>query len=229
MQRLRKLAPALVLVVGLALVLLLDLHTYFSIDALREHRAVLLDFTSSRPVVAVGGYCLIYAAAVAVSAPGGALLTLAGGFLFGAVLGTICTVTSATVGATLVFLAARTAFSDLLRARAGSTIERMREGFARNALSYLLFLRLIPAFPFFIVNLVPAFLNVPLRIYVLGTFIGIIPGTFVYSLIGSGLGEVFDRNEPFSIANVLDGEIVLGLVGLGIMALLPILYRRWKR
>ena len=228
MHRLRKLVPVVILLAGLGLVLAFDLDAWLSIEALREHRADLLAFTSGRPVLSAAVFCGVYALATAVSAPGGALLTLTGGFLFGAVAGTVLSVTGATTGATLVFLAARTAFSDLLRARAGSTIERMREGFARNALSYLLFLRLVPVFPFFIVNLVPAFLGVPLRTYVLATFIGIIPGGFVYALIGSGLGGIFDRDEPFSIASVLDGTIIAGLVGLGIMALLPVLYQRLR-
>lgn len=229
MQRLRKLVPVLILLVGLGLVLAFDLDDWLSIDALREHRAVLLEFTTSRPVLSAAVFCGVYALATAVSAPGGALLTLTGGFLFGAVAGTVFSVTGATIGATLVFLAARTAFADLLRARAGSTIERMREGFSRNALSYLLFLRLIPVFPFFVVNLVPAFLGVKLRTYVIATFIGIIPGGFVYALIGSGLGEIFDRNEPFTVASVLDGTIIAGLVGLAIMALLPVLHQKLRR
>ena len=137
--------------------------------------------------------------------------------------------TGATIGATLLFLAARSAFADLLRARAGSAIERMRAGFQENALNYMLFLRLIPAFPFFLVNLVPAFLGVRLSIYVIGTFIGIIPGAFVFALVGSGLGEVFERGGELSLESVLSTEIILGLAGLAILALLPILYRRLRR
>jgi uncharacterized membrane protein YdjX (TVP38/TMEM64 family) len=137
-------------------------------------------------------------------------------------------VIGATCGATALFLAARTALGDYLRARAGSTIKRMEEGFRQNALSYLLVLRLIPLFPFFLVNLVPAFLGVSLPVYVVGTFFGIIPGTFVFALIGAGLGSVFDSMQEFSLQGALTPQVIVALVGLAILSLIPVAYKYWK-
>lgn len=221
--------PALVLVAGLAAALALGLDEYLSLDTLREHRAALTRLVEESYPAAALGFCAVYAAATALSVPGGTFLTLTGGFLFGAVAGAAFSVTGATAGAVLVFLAARTAFAGLLRARAGSAVERMRRGFQENALSYMLFLRLIPVFPFFLVNLAPAFLGVRLAVFALGTFVGIIPGAFVYALVGAGLGEIFDAGGEFSIASVLSLEIALGLAGLGVLALLPIAWKRLRR
>jgi uncharacterized membrane protein YdjX (TVP38/TMEM64 family) len=166
---------------------------------------------------------------IALSVPGGAVLTIAGGFLFGSILGTVLVVIAATLGATLVFLIARSALGDPLRARAGPFLQRMEAGFQENAFNYLLVLRLIPLFPFWIVNLVPAFLGVPLRTYVLGTLIGIVPGSFVFASVGAGLGSVLDSGQEFSPSSVLTPQIVIALVGLAVLALLPVAYRKWRR
>ena len=153
----------------------------------------------------------------------------AAGFRFGAVSGTIYGIGGATVGATGLFLAARTALGEPLRARAGPSLHRLEQGFRKNALSYLLFLRLIPLFPFWLVNLVPAFLGVPLRTYVIGTAIGIIPGCFVYASVGNGLGAVFDAGETPDLGIIFKPDILIPIVGLAILALLPIAYKRFKR
>ncbi|MEQ8355735.1 MAG: VTT domain-containing protein [Kiloniellaceae bacterium] len=171
---------------------------------------------------------LLYAAATALSLPGGLVLTVAGGFLFGVALGTAYVVVAATLGATAVFLIARSALGDLFRAKAGPFAQRMEEGFRENALSYMLMLRLIPLFPFFVVNLAPAFLGVPLRTYVAGTFFGIIPGTLVFILAGAGLGSVFDQGGGLTLEKVLTPQIITGLVGLSLLSLLPVVYKRMR-
>ena len=168
----------------------------------------------------------IYAAATALSLPGGAVLTVTGGFLFGGLIGTFWVVLAATIGATAVFLVAKTALGDSLRRKAGPFLKRMEAGFQENALSYLLVLRLIPLFPFFIVNLVPAFLGVGLRTYVIGTFVGIIPGSFVFASVGAGLGSLLDQPGELSLAGVVTPEIVIALVGLSLLSLLPVAYKK---
>ena len=155
-------------------------------------------------------------------------MTITGGFLFGQWLGTTYVIFAATIGATILFLAARTALGDVLHAKAGPFLQKMEAGFQENALSYLLVLRLIPAFPFFIVNLVPAFLGVSLRVYVIATFVGIIPGTFVYATVGAGLGSIFDAGGEFSAGSILTPEIITALIGLAILALLPVAYKKVK-
>jgi uncharacterized membrane protein YdjX (TVP38/TMEM64 family) len=219
--------PLLVLGLGLALFFAFDLQRFLSCAALAQHNEMLHAF-AARPWAPLG-FVLIYALAVAFSLPGGAVMTVAGGFMFGQVLGTAYAVVAATLGATALFLIARTALGDLLRARAGPAIKRMEAGFQENALSYLLVLRLIPLFPFWLVNLVPAFLGVSLRSFVIGTFLGIIPGTFVFATIGAGLESVISQGEACSLAGALTPQVVMALVGLALLALLPVAYKWIKR
>jgi len=206
----------------------LGLDQYLTFEALREHRATLTGFVSSYGVLAIAAFVGIYATATALSLPGGTVLSVAGGFLFNSILGTAWVVIGATIGATIIFLIAKTAFGDALRVKAGPSLRKMEQGFQENALSYLLVLRLIPLFPFFVMNLVPAFLGVRLSTYVIGTFIGIIPGAFVFASVGAGLGSVFDSEGSFSPAGVLTPQIITALVGLAVLSLLPVAYKKWK-
>ncbi|HEX5796211.1 MAG TPA: TVP38/TMEM64 family protein [Geminicoccaceae bacterium] len=225
---LARLWPLAVLALAIGAVFVLNLDRFLTFDALREHRETLTAFVADNTALAALCFVAVYAAAIALSVPGGAVLTIAGGFMFGSLLGTGLVVVAATLGATLVFLIAKTALGDPLRAKAGPFLKRMEAGFQDDALNYLLVLRLIPLFPFWIVNLVPAFLGVPLRTYVLGTFIGIIPGSFVFASVGAGLGSVLDSGQEFSPASVLTPQIVIALVGLAVLALLPVAYRKLK-
>ena len=222
----KRLIPVAVLVLGLIAFFVFDLDRYLSFEALSQNRVALLDWVETYGVVAALIYMLVYAVAIAFSLPGGAVLTITGGFLFGSIVGTLCVVIAATAGATALFLIAKTSFGDALRTKAGPALQKMQEGFQEGALSYLLVLRLVPLFPFFLVNLVPAFLGVSLRVYVLGTFIGIIPGTFVFATVGAGLGSVFDQGGTFSAAGILTPQIITALVGLAVLALIPIVYKK---
>ena len=224
----KRLLPVLALIAAGVAIFALDLDRFLTFEALRENRHLLMSFVDERAFLAAGLFVLIYAAATAMSLPGGAILSIAGGFLFGAWLGTLYIVVGATIGATAVFLIAKTALGDALRARAGPWLKSMEAGFQENALSYLLVLRLVPLFPFFVVNLVPAFLGVSLRTYVIGTFVGIIPGAFVFAFTGAGLGSVFDSSETFSPAAVLTPEVIVALTGLALLSLLPVAYKKFK-
>jgi uncharacterized membrane protein YdjX (TVP38/TMEM64 family) len=137
-------------------------------------------------------------------------------------------VIGATIGATAVFLAARYAFADLLRGKAAPWLKKMEAGFRENAMSYMLVLRLVPIFPFWLVNLVPAFLGVPLRIYVIGTAIGIIPGVIVYTLVGDGLGALFEAGEDLDLRIIFQPRILAPILGLAVLAVMPIICKRWK-
>lgn len=226
---LKRLIPLFILVAGLILFLALDLQRYVSFDTLSEYRETLTRWVADHALLAGLVYMLVYAVVIAFSLPGGAVMTIAGGFLFGIWIGTALTVVGATVGATGVFLAARTGLGDPLRARAGPALRRMEAGFQENAMSYLLFLRLIPLFPFWLVNLVPAFLGVKLRTYIIGTFFGIAPGSFVYASVGNGLGAILERGERPDLGLIFNPEILLPLVGLAVLALLPVIYKKVKR
>jgi uncharacterized membrane protein YdjX (TVP38/TMEM64 family) len=146
-------------------------------------------------VLVAAAYLAVYVVAVAVSFPGASLITIVGGFLFGAVLGAALTVVAATAGASVIFLAARTSVGTALRARAGRFTDRLAKGFEANAFSYLLFLRLVPLFPFWLINVAPALFNVSLSTYVVATALGIVPGTFAYTLLGSELGGLIEAQE----------------------------------
>ncbi len=228
-QGIRRWLPVLAIALGAALFFAFGLQRYLSLDALKANRDWLYWQVANHLILVLAVYALVYAGIVALSLPGATVLTLAGGCMFGQWLGTGVTVIAATIGATLLFLAARTAFGDLLRARAGPWLTRMHDGFKANAFSYLLFLRLVPAFPFFVVNLVPAFLGVELGTFVLATFIGIIPGTFVYTSVGAGLKSVLDSNGDFSLGSVLTPQISTALIGLALLSLLPVAYKAWRK
>lgn len=224
----KRVLPIAVLAALVGVAYWLRVDQYLTLDTLRDNRAALLAFVEENKLVAALSFVSAYAAAVAVSLPGAVILTLAGGFLFGVVGGAALTVIGATIGAAALFLIARSAFGDVLRAKAGPFVTRMADGFQENAFSYLLFLRLVPAFPFWAVNLAPALLGMRFVPFVTATAIGIIPGTTVYSAFGAGLGQVFDAGGEVNLSDVFSPPLVAGLIGLGILSLLPIFLKRWK-
>ncbi len=224
----KRFAPVFILALGTGAFFGLRLDRFVTFEALRENRALLMDFVHAQEARSIVLFVLTYAVSTAFSLPGAAVLTIAGGFLFGAWLGTASAVVGATTGAIVVFLIAKTALGNALRAKAGSAFEKMETGFQENALSYLLLLRLIPIFPFFLVNIVPALLGVSLRTYAIGTFVGIIPGAFVFASVGAGLGSIFDMEEDFSPGAALTPEVIMALVGLSLIALLPVVYKKVK-
>jgi uncharacterized membrane protein YdjX (TVP38/TMEM64 family) len=229
LTRIKRLLPLAVLLGGLAAFFILGLERYLRFDTLRDNRHVLLALVEQYGLLAACAYMALYVLVVVFSLPGGAVLSITGGFLFGTLWGMVYSVISATLGATLLFLIARTSLGDLLRAKAGVWLQKMQAGFQENALSYLLVLRLVPLFPFFVVNLVPAFLGVALSTYVLGTFVGIIPGAFVYASVGAGLGSLFEAGEELRARSILTPQIIAALVGLAVLALIPVAYKKFTR
>lgn len=220
--------PLVLVAAAMAAVFIFDLDRFLSFQALKENREFLLAWTTeNRTLAAIGfisGYCIM----VALSVPGAVWATLAGGFVFGTVIGGVYVVTGATLGATAIFLIARYALADMLRAKTGNAISKMKTGFNENALSYMFVLRLVPLFPFWLVNLVPAFLDVRLRTYVIGTFFGIIPGSVVYVSVGAGLGSVFEQGGKPDLGIIFTPEILLPILGLAALSLVPIFYKRFK-
>lgn len=228
----RSATPILGIVAAAALGLVL-LRDTLSFEALRDNREALLAWRDANFAHAVAAYAMTYVAVVSCSLPGGTVMTLAGGFLFGLALGTGLTVVAATAGATLLFLAARAGFGDVLRRRLEAAdgqglLARIDKGLRENEVSYLLILRLVPAVPFFVANLAPAFLGARLRVFVLTTFVGIIPGTAVYTWIGSGLGAVFARGETPDLGIIFDPVVLGPLLALAALAGAPIVLRRLR-
>ncbi|MDG4718989.1 MULTISPECIES: TVP38/TMEM64 family protein [Thalassospira] len=225
----RRLLPLIILICGLVGAWASGVLDLLSFDTLRDNRELLQDLVSSKPTLSILGFMGIYVIAVALSLPLGSILTISGGFLFGAVLGTTYVVSAATLGAVIVYLAARYAFYDVMHNKAGSAIRKMEHGFAENAFSYLMVLRLIPIFPFWLVNLVPALLGVPLRSFILGTLLGIIPGTFVYASIGDGLGALFDQGKTPDLGVIFEPRILTPIIGLAVLALMPVACKKLRK
>lgn len=195
-------------------------HRYLTLESIKSHRDAMLQFTQAHFAAALAIAFVAYAGAVAFSLPGALVLSLATGFVFGRWVGTVLVVIAATTGATILFLAARYIFADAARRRLGALGERINAGFTENAFNYLLFLRLVPAFPFFLVNLAPAFTSIPLRTFVLATFIGIVPGTFVFVNLGETLGRID------SLQGLVSWETLAAFALLGAFALVPVVLRK---
>jgi uncharacterized membrane protein YdjX (TVP38/TMEM64 family) len=209
---------------GLLVAYALGLHDYLSLEALRRSDADISVFVADHRLMAALLYAVIYIAAVAVSFPGASFLTIAGGYLFGAAFGTALALVSATIGATLIFLIARTSLGSLLADRAGPRMQRLRAGIQRDGFFYLLFLRLAPIFPFWLVNLAAALFGMRLPAYVLATAIGVLPGTFVFSYFGQGLRSALgSEGSPVTVG------LFVAFALLALMALIPVLVRRWLR
>lgn len=223
---LARLLPLGLIILAAAAFFLTGAYRYLSLETLRDHRATIEAFVAERYTLALLLFAASYIAATALSLPGATLMSVLGGFLFGPIVGGAAIVTAATIGAAIIFTAARTAIGDTLRKRAGPFARTMEEGFKRNAFSYLLLLRLIPVFPFFIVNIAPALFNVSLRTFVVATFIGIIPGSFAFASAGNGLGAVLDSGGDLNLAGLLTQPAVLTpIVAISLLALLPIILK----
>lgn len=225
---LRRLWPVGALAIIAAAFFALGLHRYLTLDMLREHRGALIAFTSEHPILSPLALGLVYVAVVACSLPGATVLTLTCGFLLGPTWGTLHAVTSATIGASILFVVAASSFGARLRHRAESWIGKLQAGFRKDSFRYLLMLRLIPVVPFFVVNLVSPMLGVPLRTFVASTFLGSAPGSFVYASFGSGLSAVLDSNRAFSPTQIMTPEIMLALAGLAALIGAPLVYRKLR-
>jgi uncharacterized membrane protein YdjX (TVP38/TMEM64 family) len=224
-----RVVPVTLMLIGAIAFFALDLDRYLSFEEFSRRRDALLRWRDGHQALAVLIFMSLYILAVAFSVPGAIWLTIIGGFLFGVVAGTAYAVVAATLGACAVFLAARYLVGDVLRAKAGPAIRKMEAGFREHALSYLLVLRLIPIVPFWLVNLVPALVGVPLRTFFVGTALGIIPGSLVYTSVGNGLGMVIDQGGTPDLGIIFEPEILTPILGLALLALSPVLYRRLKQ
>jgi uncharacterized membrane protein YdjX (TVP38/TMEM64 family) len=218
-------------------------HSYLSAEALVLSKASLEAHVAQHAVLSVVIYVLAYITIVALSIPGALLMTLLGGLLFGFWLGSAATVIAATTGATLLFLVARSSIGSALRNKGGETVQRMTEGLRRDAASYMLFLRLVPVFPFALVNLAPAIVGVPLKTFVWTTLVGILPGTMAFTLAATSLGGVLDDKRAafeacrtlvqpgcqvsLDLSTLVNPKLLLAFAALGIVALIPVVVRRF--
>jgi uncharacterized membrane protein YdjX (TVP38/TMEM64 family) len=223
----RRLAPLAAIAVATAAFLAIGGQRYVSFSALAAHRGWLMGLVARWGALAVLAYIAAYAALAALSVPGAAILTIAGGLMFGTWLGGFGAVVGATLGASAIFLAARAGLAGLA-ARAGPRARSIEAGFRADAFNYLLVLRLVPIVPFWLVNLVAGAAGMRLGPYVAATFLGIIPGAIVYAGLGNGLGEVIAGGRTPDLALAFRPGVLLPLLGLALLALLPVGYRRWQ-
>lgn len=237
-------AAIIVVVIATAFIFASGLHRELSFATLIRHRAAIDTFVAAHRYAAFAGFVVLYIAVVAFSIPGAFILTVSGGLVFGTLFGGIGSFAGALAGACIIFVIARTALGGGLIERAGPFAEKLAGGFRRDAFNYLLFLRLVPAFPFWLVNIVPALFGVPLSTFIAATALGIAPLTFAFAFFGAGLDSTIagqtaayeachasgrsDCRPAFELQSVLTPQLIAALVVLGIAVLVPVAIRKWK-
>ena len=216
----------LIIILTVAVLGAFFLRDYLTFQALADNREALIAFRDNNYLLTVLVFIAVYVLIVAFSLPGATIATLTGGFLFATFPGALFNIIGATIGATAIFLAARWGFGEKLGARLEGSdgfVKKIKDGIDENQWSMLFLIRLVPAVPFFMANLIPSFLEVPLRRFVISTFVGIIPGTTVYTSVGEGLGEVFASGETPNLGIIFEPAILFPILGLCVLAVLPII------
>lgn len=222
----------LIVILTVAAVGAFTLRDYLSFETLRQNREALIAFRDANFMLTVLTFMAVYIGIVAFSLPGATIATLTGGFLFATFPGALFNVVAATIGASLIFLAAKWGLGERLAARleaSEGTVKRLKDGIDDNQWSVLFLMRLVPAVPFFVANLIPALVGVPLSRFVITTFLGIIPGGVVYTSVGAGLGEVFERGETPDLVIIFEPHIQLPILGLCALAALPIILKAFRK
>lgn len=244
----RRWLPLIVLASAMSLAFAMGWHRWLTLEAIGMNYADLRKLVDEHLLLSLATFAALYVAVVALSLPGGLVMTIAGGLLFGWQLATPAIVVAATLGATIVFVVARATIAPEAHERSAPWLAKLRTGFMENALAYMLFLRLVPVFPFVVVNFAPALLGVPLSTFVIATFIGIMPGTLAFAVAGSGLGSAIQAHNvshaaclariPVDVTTgctygidpsaLVTKELVVGLALLGVMALVPVAAKKWS-
>jgi uncharacterized membrane protein YdjX (TVP38/TMEM64 family) len=241
----RRWLPVAILIVLVGAAYLLGLHRYLSLEMIAENRDALQAFVARHLAAALAIYAAIYVVTVALSLPGATFLTIVGGFLFGWALNAPVTLAAATLGAIIVFQIVKSSFGAIVAERAGPFVRKLSDGFANDAFHYLLFLRLVPAFPFFAINAVAGLCRIDLKTFFAATAIGIIPGTIALSWLGTGLDSVIDAQAKiyrscvtsrgadncvydFDVSALVTRELLIAFAALGFVAIVPILFRHWR-
>ncbi len=241
---LRRAVPLMIVAAALVVIYASGLHRELSLEALVRHHATINEVVTRHEAAAFAAYVGLYITVVALSVPGALVLTVAGGAVFGTLLGALGAIVGATTGATIIFLIARGAVGEFLIRRAGPTVGKLAAGFREDAFCYLLFLRLVPLFPLWLVNLVPALAGVRLSPFVAATALGIIPGSFAFALFGSSLDSILDAQTAayqaclaaghegcklgFNVHALATPRVVAAFILLGLFALIPVLVKRYK-
>jgi uncharacterized membrane protein YdjX (TVP38/TMEM64 family) len=233
MKQMMRFAPVGVVLLGLALGYAFGLQDYLSLGFLAEQRQALRNYVEAHSLWSSLLFFSVYILAVAFSFPAASILTIFGGFLFGWLLGGVLVAVAATIGASVLFLATRSAFGSFLRHRVDGVVKTLAEGFRENAFGYLFVIRLAPVFPFFVVNIAAALFDISLGRFVAATFLGILPGTFAYAYLGQGVDSVIvaaqDAGREAEVSDLVTGEITLAFLALAVIALTPTIVRQVRR
>jgi uncharacterized membrane protein YdjX (TVP38/TMEM64 family) len=224
----KRLVPLIIIFISAILFFSLGLQHYFSFAELKAHHNQLTAWTHAHFWQASFLFIATYISVVAISVPCASLLTLSGGFLFGVVIGTTYVVCSAMLGATIIFLAIKTVLGEPLAKKATPWLKKLESGLQKNAINYLLFLRLVPVFPFWLINIVTALFNVPLRLFIITTLLGIILGSLIYVVLGNGLDTLLMANQLPDLSFIFKPVILIPLIALAILSLTPLLFKRRK-
>lgn len=201
----------------------LDLGRFLTLESLQDNRQVLSTFYAEHRLAMVAAFMLLYILQSALSLPGAIIFALTAGAIFGPWLGTLYAVSAATIGATLCFLAARHLLRDKITARFGARLEGLNRELEARGLNYLLFVRLVPVFPFFLINLAAGLTRMPLRTFVPGSFFGMIPGGFVFVNAGAGLASIS------SLSDMVSPRVLSAFALLGLLCLVPVLYEKIRQ
>jgi uncharacterized membrane protein YdjX (TVP38/TMEM64 family) len=228
MRAFRRFLPLIVLAAAFAAIWWTGLLDRLNWATLARNQAILTSWVHAQPILAGAAYVALYAVATALSVPQGALLTITGGLLFGTLIATALTVVGATAGAIVLFLAARSAFGESLTRRGGPAMARLRDALRRDGFSYLLAIRLLPLFPFWLVNLAASVCGMRLGPFALATLIGIIPATFVFASIGAGVGGILAAGGTPNLSVIVSLPVLGPLIGLAVLSLAPVAWKRWK-
>lgn len=220
--------PVLAIICAMALVIALDLDRFISLQALAENEIQLKQFVADSPILMGLAFIVLYTIVVALSLPVATVMTLTGGLIFGTLAGGFLTIIGATLGACGIFVATKTALGDSLRKKAGARVKQFEDGFAQNAVSYLLIVRLIPIFPFFIVNIAAALVGASFSIFAITTAIGIVPATFIYAGLGNSISVILAQGGTPNLGIIFNPEVFLPLTALGLLSLTPLLVRSFK-
>ena len=227
MKKYLRFLPVLIIVILMILAISFGGFDFFSFENLKHYRETLLNLLDENKIIFPTLFILIYIVSTALSIPGAVFLTIIAGFLFGKYLATIYVAIGATIGASILFIAATTAIKDFFIKKAGTLLNKISIGFQKNAKCYLLFLRLIPLFPFWLVNIVPALFKIRFSTFLWTTFFGILPGTFVFAQAGTALESII-KQDQFELKSIFTFEVTLALVLLAIFMLLPIIFKKLK-
>jgi uncharacterized membrane protein YdjX (TVP38/TMEM64 family) len=218
--------PALLVLVAVIVVVRSGWLGRLSLEGLRDSRGTLIAFVRAHPLQSLGLYLAVYVATVGLSLPTALILTLTGGFLFGPWVGGVAAAVGCTVGAAIVFLISRLTVGDVVEARTGARVRALAEDIKKDAFFYIVTLRLIPVTPFWLTNVAAGLIAIPVATFAVATLVGILPVSLIYAGIGSGLDALFASGKALSLHALITPRIVLPLIGLAVLAVLPILYHR---